>query len=65
MEDTKVEEAIVETPKEENYNEESFANEYNELCKKRGFRINVTPVWEMTNHNTFELKIRTNIERIN
>lgn len=39
------------------YTAEDFAKEYNELCKKAGFQITVTPTFVATNHGTFELSL--------
>ena len=43
---------------------QNFVNEYNELCKKYGFQIVVQPLWIPTNHGSYEMSFKLNVDKI-
>lgn len=50
-------------PKQEN-KAEVFIKEYEALCEKHGLRIQVTPAWVSTNHNSFEMVLQNSIAQL-
>jgi len=44
--------------------EQSFINEYNEICNKYGLQLIVQPVWIPTNHNTYEMSFKLAVGKI-
>jgi hypothetical protein len=42
----------------------AFAQEYDALCGKYGLTIVPSPEWINTNHGSFELTVRLNVEKI-
>ena len=54
---------IAEEPKKE-FTLSDFDTAYKELCEKMGYRISVAPSWVPTNHGSYELVLRANIEKI-
>ncbi len=45
-----------------NLTPQQFFNLYTALCEKYGYRLTVTPVWNATNHGTFELSLNIGVE---
>lgn len=44
--------------------EETFAKDYNEFCRERGFRIVAIPTWKLRDDGTFSLVIQYGVEKI-
>jgi len=51
--------------KKKEYTTKQFAKEYQNLCKKTGFRIAVTPVWRMSQDTgDWRLVLQMNVEKL-
>lgn len=47
------------------YTAREFTNEYQELCKKMGWRVVVTPVWIARDDGTWSTQLQTSIGKHN
>ncbi len=44
--------------------EQTFADEYDKLCKQHGLQVVASPFWVVTNHGTFELTMQYSVARL-
>jgi hypothetical protein len=52
------------TEKSESQLAQDFANEYQELCKKHGFQIQVVPAWKARDDGTFSLVQQVSVAKL-